>query len=63
MNAGLRDPVSENDAATIQYVDRKFVKNNVRYFPHLESNNSTTGFVISSSGFRVPVKANQYSNN
>jgi len=28
---GLRDPVSENDAITKQYVDRKFVKNNVGY--------------------------------
>jgi len=52
--AGLRDPVSENDAATKQYVDRKFVKNNVGYIPHLESNNSTTGFVISSSAILGP---------
>ena len=33
--AGLRDPVSDNDAATKQYVDRKFVKNNVGYIPQL----------------------------
>ena len=52
--AGLRDPVSDHDAATKQYVDRKFVKNNVGYIPHLESNNSTTGFVISSSAILGP---------
>jgi len=47
--AGLRDPVGDHVAATKQYVDRKFVKNIVGYIPHLESNNITTGFVISSS--------------
>ena len=52
--AGLRDPVSANDAVTKQYVDRKFVKNNVGYIPHLESNNSTTGFFISSSAILGP---------
>jgi len=52
--AGLRDPVSDHDAATKQYVDRKFVKNNVGYIPHLESYNSTTGFVIISSAILGP---------
>jgi len=52
--AGLRDPVSEHDAVTKQYVDGKFVKNNVGYIPHLESNNNTTGFVISSSAIIGP---------
>jgi len=51
---GLRDPVSENDAATKHYVDRKCVKNNIGHVPHLESNNSTTGFVISSSDILGP---------
>jgi len=51
---GLRDPVSDHDAVTKQYVDGKFVKNNVGYIPHLESNNSTTGFVISSSSILGP---------
>jgi len=52
--AGLRDPVSDHDAVTKQYVDRKFLKNNVEYIPHLESNNSTTEFVISSSAILGP---------
>jgi len=47
--AGLRDPVSDHDAATKQYVDGKFVKNNMGYIPHLESNYNLTGFIASCS--------------
>jgi len=52
--ADLRNPVSDHDAATKHYVDRKFVKNNEGYISQLESNNSTTGFVISSSAILGP---------
>jgi hypothetical protein len=45
----LHNPIDDKDAATKQYVDAKCVKNNVGYIPNLESNNSITGFIASSS--------------
>ena len=45
----LNTPTDPTDAATKQYVDTKFVKNNVGYIPNLESNNSLTGFIASCS--------------
>ena len=45
----MATPTDPTDAATKQYVDTKFVKNNVGYIPNLESNNSLAGFIASSS--------------
>jgi hypothetical protein len=43
----LADPLGDSDAATKRYVDKK--KNLVGYVPHLGSNNSKTGFIVSQS--------------
>ena len=45
----MANPTNPTDAATKQYVDTKFVKNNVGYIPNLDSNNSLTGFIASCS--------------
>jgi hypothetical protein len=45
----LATPTDPTDAVTKQYVDTKFVKNNVGYVPNLESNISLTGFIASCS--------------
>ena len=45
----VASPTNQTDAATKQYVDTKFVKNNVGYIPNLDSNNSLTGFIASCS--------------
>ncbi len=45
----IATPTDPTDAATKQYVDTRFVKNSVGYIPNLENNNSSTGFIASSS--------------
>ena len=45
--AELHDPKSLQDAATKNYVDTRYVKNNVGLVPHLVNNVSKNGFVIS----------------
>ena len=46
----LHDPKSEQDAATKNYVDTRYFKNNVGYVPELVSNDrNKCGFVVSAS--------------
>ena len=42
------------DAATKQYADAKFVRNNVDYIPNLDSYNSLTRFIASCSDHMGP---------
>ena len=46
---GLKDPDWEQDAATKNYVDTRFVKNSVGFVPILAANQSRSGFVVSTS--------------
>jgi hypothetical protein len=47
---GLHDPKEDQDAATKNYVDTRFIKSNVGYVPDLNSNNrNPSGFVVSAS--------------
>src|SRR5208282_3567591 len=53
----LHNPIAEQDAATKNYVDTRWIKRNVGYVPNLTCNSNKNGFIVSASSEYIEYEA------